>query len=678
MSQFKTFKAAMQKQFQYLVDNNATLFLTDVSRDAIWEKYMDAFPEGTNNIYKERREYDCVCCRQFLRPYANVVAIVDNQLVTIWDIEVEGYYQEVADKLSQFVKSQPVRDIFVSEYSKLGTDISRFQEDNGDITKFNHFYFELPKTHYGRSSKSVESIMGDYRQAVQVFNRSLETITLDAIETVLELIVQNSIYRGTEFKSVIESFLKYKELYLELRDTDRSNYCWKNVAEARSVAKMRNTAIGTLLVNISEGMELDHAVSAFEKIMAPTNYKRPTALLTPRMIAEAQDKITELGYENSLGRRYAVVEDVTVNNVIFVDREVKKKMGGNVFDELTSEVKADPKKFDRVEEVSIDTFMKDILPTAKSVELMVENKHTTNFMSLISPIDKEAPSMFKWNNNFSWAYNGDLTDSIKEKVKAAGGRVDGELRCSLSWNNSDDLDIHVIEPDNTEIYYGSKNPRSSCGTLDVDMNASSGGSEFSATDAVENVIWIDKARMKEGTYKVIVHNYTKRTKNDIGFEMELEHNGEIHSFNYDKDTPNKGHVEVVTFTYSKSTGIKVIKSIPSSTSSREIWGVNTNKFVKVSTILNSPNYWDEQTNGNKHCFFILDGCVNEATPRGFFNEFLKPELETHKRVFEALGSKMKVEPSERQLSGVGFSSTQTNSVVCKVSGAVSRTIKINF
>ena len=50
----------------------------------------------------------------------------------------------------------------------------------------------------------------------------------------------------------------------------------------------------------------------------------------------------------------------------------------------------------------------------------------------------------------------------------------------------------------------------------------------------------------------------------------------------------------------------------------------------------------------------------------------------HKRVFEALGSKMRVEPSEEQLSGLGFSSTQRNALVCKVSGSFNRMIKITF
>jgi hypothetical protein len=75
---------------------------------------------------------------------------------------------------------------------------------------------------------------------------------------------------------------------------------------------------------------------------------------------------------------------------------------------------------------------------------------------------------------------------------------------------------------------------------------------------------------------------------------------------------------------------------------------------------------------------MLNGCKNEDRPNGFFNEFLKEDFQPHKRVFEALGSKMRVEQSDNQLSGLGFSSTKRNSVVCKVEGSFTRTIKVNF
>ena len=62
----------------------------------------------------------------------------------------------------------------------------------------------------------------------------------------------------------------------------------------------------------------------------------------------------------------------------------------------------------------------------------------------------------------------------------------------------------------------------------------------------------------------------------------------------------------------------------------------------------------------------------------FFNEYLKNELLEHKRVFEALGSRMSAEPDENQLSGLGFSETQRNELVVKVTGTTERMLKIKF
>lgn len=93
----------------------------------------------------------------------------------------------------------------------------------------------------------------------------------------------------------------------------------------------------------------------------------------------------------------------------------------------------------------------------------------------------------------------------------------------------------------------------------------------------------------------------------------------------------------------------------------------------------SPNYWDNQNGiGNRHYFFMLKNCKNLDQPNGFFNEFLKEELMVNKRVFEVLGESFKVEQSDNQLSGIGFSSTKRNSLICKCTGSFNRTIKILF
>jgi len=668
--EFIILKEAVQRQFDKMAPSG--LFQTSVAKDLVWDTYLSSFPEGTNNVYKERTEYDCNCCKQFIRACGNVVTVVDNKLVSIWDIEVGGYYQVVVDALAELVKASVIRDAFLYDSKHLGTNTNRQLSDTGTVLQWDHFYYQLP-AEYVLKRADIATKLGEVRESKNVFKRGLTEITIEAAETVLELIDQKSIYRGEEHRTAVKFFLKHKAKFDKVPTEDQDNYCWLVSNSVGYSGRTRNTVIGTLLTDLSDGKDLSVAVKAFEAKVAPDNYKRPTALITKSMITKAQKTVQELGIESSLQRRYATVEDITINNILFADRTTKQAM--DIFDELKSQVKPKVGSLDKVEEVSVQDFIDKILPKASELELLVENRYENNMMSLIAPTDSEAPNIFKWGNNFSWAYNGEVADSMKDRVKKAGGKVDGVLRFSIQWNdegdNNNDFDAHCHEPSGRHLFYSNKRNITTTGRLDVDIMSPNG------KVAVENITWTDKSKMQEGDYRFVVHNYSGGTSKR-GFTAEVEYEGKIYTFVYDKPLKGNQYIEVATVNFTRAGGITLKEVIKSTTSSRELWDLDTEQFHKVSTVMQSPNHWDGEQTGNKHWFFMLDGCKNDQKTRGFFNEFLKEDLKEHRKVFEVLGSKMKTEESDNQLSGLGFSSTQRNSVYCKVTGNFSRVIKINF
>ena len=209
------------------------------------------------------------------------------------------------------------------------------------------------------------------------------------------------------------------------------------------------------------------------------------------------------------------------------------------------------------------------------------------------------------------------------------------------------------------------------GQLDVDIISPNGNV------AVENITWADRSTMKSGTYSFFVHQYSGRATK--GFRAEIEFDGQIYSYDYNKSMSTDNRVAVADVTLNKDGSFTIVDKLPSNVSSKDVWGLKTNNFVPVSVICYSPNWWDKQTGiGHKHVFFMLKDCVNPEQPNGMFNEYLKEDLMKHKRVFAALGSKMHVEDCDDQLSGIGFSTTKRDELIVKVKGQTERVMKIKF
>lgn len=676
MSEFKPFAVAVNNNI--LGMSASGLFMTSTDKDGLWDLYLASFPEGTNPLYRERTEHDCTCCKQFIRNIGGVVTIdADLNVVSVWDnIELGNEYDVVAAALSAYVKQHAIVDVYFNDTKKVGVESNHEMKD-GNVRTYNHFHADLLGS-YVLQADDIASKKGEIRQAIEVFRRSAEELTLESAEIVLELIDQNSLYRGDEHKHTVKNFFDFKRKVFprvqQMSDAQKTLFYWYEGARGNTARTLgiRNTVIGTLLQDLSAGENLEGAVKSFEAKVAPQNYKRPTPIFNKRMVEDAKKTVEELGLNDSLGRRYAVYDDLTINNVLFADLAAQKKM--DPFAQLASEVKTSSKSLDKVEEITIDDFLANVLPKAHTMEVMVENSHTGNLMSLVAPATAGAPNLFKWGNGFSWSYNGEVADSIKERVKTAGGNVDSFLRVSLAWHNNDDLDLSLNDPLHNHVHFS--NRRSSTGaTLDIDMNGMDGIDPNRRP--VENIFFSDESKLRDGDYEFYVTNYSKRETCDVGFEIEVEYKGVVKRFTH-PDLKNKDRKLAVVIQVRAGQVVDITSNLKDDERSQEVWGIKTSTFQKVQLVLNSPNHWDGEQTGNKHVFFILEGCANPVGTRGFYNEYLKPELDKHRKVFEMLGGKIKVQPSDDQLSGLGFSTTQRNHVFVKVSGSFNRTVKVVF
>lgn len=668
MSDFSKFSKAVQAKLDSMAKGR--LFKVDVDSDLLYQTYLSAFPEGTNPIFRTRHEYDCSCCKNFIRNIGKVVTIKNNRLVTVWDVQIDEYpFDIVAKVMSEFVSRQRIENVYLSKEPRYGQEFTLELLEDKTTRRWNHFVGILPRQH--QSSKPAEAVAG-FLGDFQVLRRSLEELSTSALSTVVDLINDKTLYRGEEHLGLVRSFMAAKTAYDAFPHNDKDLFIWQNIGQG-AVSRFRNTVIGTLVSDLSEGVDLEKAVKAFESKVAPANYKRPKALITPRMIEDAMKTIRELGLEPALERRFAKFSDVSVNDVLFVDNSVKGQMIGGLEGELLKTVKSPPVDVKNAVEISIDEFMHSVLPKAQTVQVLVKNSNLNNLMSLTAPVNRDVARLFKWDNNFAWSYDGNIADSdIKTRVKAAGGKVDALLRCSLGWSNFDDLDIHVHTPAREHIYFGNKRD-----ILDVDMNAGMGRSRT----PVENTCW-DSRNLKDGVYAVDVHNYKRRESIDVGFTLEVEFGGVIRTFHYSKPTTTGQTIKCLQLVVKDQVlqDIEVMSSdIRSEAASQDKWGIKTETFVDVSSIIFSPNYWGENQIGNKHWFFILKDCLNPEPTRGIYNEFLDDRLAEHRKVFEIIGEKTKCQPTSEQMSGLGFSSTRSSLLTVKVkSDKTNQTFNIKF
>jgi len=240
--------------------------------------------------------------------------------------------------------------------------------------------------------------------------------------------------------------------------------------------------------------------------------------------------------------------------------------------------------------------------------------------------------------------------------------------------SSDSDGVHDRYPSGQRVGWNRRSDHASGGVQDVDYTSPAPEGYI----PVENITFPSFARLKDGQYVFKIHNWALRQPTQGGFRAEIEFGGQI--FQYDHPAPLKNKEWITLAVATLKSGVFTIEhkhpvGIPSQTK----WNLTTEQFVKVNMVTLSPNYWGDNAVGNKHTFFVLDGCKCDEALRGIYNEFLHPRLEGHRKVFEVIGDKTKCQPTGEHMAGLGFSSTKKDAFVIRVrSGKTQRTYNVKI
>ena len=714
--EFKQFADLVFNQFQQL-QKTGKLFRSSVTGDELWDKYLNSFKPGHNPVFRDPNSsaHNDNLDKSFVRRYGNVVTIDENyNIITMWDLQLseESEYYQPTLRMSELLKSKPICDVFFETYEELNSlnyeknnkkqEIFRLgiaqnhkiytQEEAtkygvvqaGQVYQFHHFYGDLNKQFVDQTGKSQAAIIGEFRDNKNVFKRGMDEIPHDTLMLVKDLINQNSLLDGSTHLYKIEKIAPMKVEYDHIQAQYKDNWCWVQSYKL-AFAKFRNELIGTLCVELAEGKELNEACQTWNKRVDPANYMKATAPITQKQVKQAQEFVQEQGYEESFNRRFATLADINVDEILHSNVGKAEIKTASVFDKVKSTTPSTRHKrsqFDDVEEVSIDKFMKDILPNCTSIEAFFENKHQGNLVALTTANQKDTKPMFKWDNNFSWTFNGNLAGKsmIKQAVKDRGGKVEAPIRVSIHFpNTTSDYDLHCIEPNRNHIYYGNRRTlHSSSGMLDLDAQGADG--DFPPEKRVENLTYSDILKMNNGNYKIYVQNFSG-PKIQTAFTTEVEILGDITILNVKSN--NKKEVEIGILKVSNG-NVSFIPNeqdceiIESQTVSKQIWNIDTNKFHKVNLVCLTPNHWGDNNVGNKHYLFMLDECKSDVSLRSFHVENLNSDLLQHRKVMEVLGTTTMLEPNNNQLCGIGFNSTVGDELNLKISGSHKRSIKVRF
>lgn len=374
-------------------DGDEPLFRTNAS--GLFDIFLKNLPE------EARQHYNCNACRSFVNRYGGLVRIDGKGVIhpVMWTYASVGIFSQALHEIYDTVKNARVIGVFLTDKKTLG-----LPENDG----WHHMAVETPKEMIRKNLlKNSFQLESEKSEEYQMLTRAVEKYQISTVETAVNLLRSEALYRSEKILGVAEWFLVV--LNEAKGKKNRRNILWKKAATAPTgYCHISSGMIGTLLDDIEAGLSLESVKRKFAEKMDPLQYQRPQAAPTVGNVQQAEKIVEKLGIANSLKRRFARLDEIqtiwkprpsktssTVSTGVFAGIQTKGTPQKPVNDALAPTVTMTWEKFQRT-----------VLPTAKKIEYLVTGS-ATSFSALVTAEDPDAPPIIQWDseenrNPFNW------------------------------------------------------------------------------------------------------------------------------------------------------------------------------------------------------------------------------------------------------------------------------------
>ena len=391
--------ASIRLSFNTAISNiREPLFTTDAdmrTQTDLYDIFLSNLPE------EARQHYNCRTCRNFVNRYGGIVRVAAGGYLhpVMWG-KVPEFFDNAVAAVRQHVHNSKITGVFITDEKRLGTPKTGMWE---------HMSVDIPKDKRHRSPiQTAEQKMAEKHEDFKMLMSAIRKYRLETVETAVNLLRSDSLYRGNKVLGIAEWFLKIKQMI-----PMNTNLIWKEVATCPAgFCHVSSSMIGTLLDDIEDGLDFEVVKRKFNEKMDPLHYMRPQVAPGAGNVARAEKIVAELGLENSLKRRFARLDEI---ETIWKPMDIPATTNsGGVFAGLKTKETAEKKRDDIIPSavtMTWEKFRRTVLPTAKKIELMTR-ACKNGYAALVTAHDFNAPPIILWDNEerrnpFSWyMYSG--------------------------------------------------------------------------------------------------------------------------------------------------------------------------------------------------------------------------------------------------------------------------------